>query len=278
MERGNGAKCSEEDPEHLTPAIWRSATCPVQKPKSHHQRAVLHSHTMASKDMFDDDDDNDGPELATDATLGLNKDYAARFEKRKKKQELSRLQQLHGDQEDSEDAESEDEDGELLTRDLDLQIFKTIDKLRSKDSGIYDPSKQWFEHTGTNQDRVNEMDDEMEDAPASGGGGEGSSQAKPRGKEAKPAKVTLKSQLLEHGAEALNSDDEDDADRMEDSGGGGGGRLAYDPEQESLRRAFKEGGRAFEEGSDDGGEDDGGGLLTKKVGEQQAVAGVVGLG
>ena len=167
--------------------------------------------------MFDDDDDDDGPEVTTDATLGLNKDYAARFENRKKKQELARLQQLHGDQDDSEDAESEDEDGELLTPDLDLQIFKTIDKIRAKDSGLYDPSKQWFEHTGTNQDRVD--GDDMEDVPASGGG-EGSSQAKPKAKEAKPAKVTLKSQLLEHGAEALNSDDEDDADRMEDSGGG----------------------------------------------------------
>ena len=167
--------------------------------------------------MFEDDDDDDGPEVTTDATLGLNKDYAARFENRKKKQELARLQQLHGDQDDSEDAESEDEDGELLTPDLDLQIFKTIDKIRAKDSGLYDPSKQWFEHTGTNQDRVD--GDDMEDVPASGGG-EGSSQAKPKAKEPKPAKVTLKSQLLEHGAEALNSDDEDDADRMEDSGGG----------------------------------------------------------
>eukprot|EP00964_Phaeocystis_antarctica_P075978 scaffold46954_cov63-Phaeocystis_antarctica.AAC.4 len=172
---------------------------------------------MGRKDMFDDDDDDDGPEVTTDATLGLNKDYAARFENRKKKQELARLQQLHGDQDNSEDAESEDEDGELLTPDLDLQIFKTIDKIRAKDSGLYDPSKQWFEHTGTNQDRVD--GDDMEDVPASGGG-EGSSQAKPKAKEPKPAKVTLKSQLLEHGAEALNSDDEDDADRMEDSGGG----------------------------------------------------------
>ena len=218
--------------------------------------------------MFDDDDDDDGPESTTDATLGLNKDYAARFENRKKKQELARLQQLHGDQEDSEDAESEDEDGELLTPDLDLQIFKTIDKIRAKDSGLYDPSKQWFEHTGTNQDRVD--GDEMEDVPASGGGGEGSSQAKPKAKEAKPAKITLKSQLLEHGAEALNSDDEDDADRMEDSGGGGGGRLAYDPEQESLRRALKEGGRALEEGSEEGDDDDGGLLTKKPASEQQA--------
>ena len=173
---------------------------------------------MGKKDMFDDEDDDDGPEPTTDVTLGINKDYAKRFENRKKKQELARLQQLYGDAADSEDAEIEDEDGELLTPDLDLQIFKTIDKIRAKDHDLYDPSKQWFEHTGTNQDRVD--GDEMEDVPASGGGGEGSSQAKPRGKEAKPAKVTLKSQLLEHGAEALNSDDEDDADRMEDSGGG----------------------------------------------------------
>ena len=164
--------------------------------------------------MFDDDDDDDGPEASTDATLGLNKDYAARFENRKKKQELARLQQLHGDVTDSEDAESEDEDAELLTPDLDLQIFKTIDKIRAKDSGLYDPSKQWFE-------------DVPEDGPQSSG--EGSSEAKPKAK-AKAAKVTLKSQLLEHGAAAMASDDSDD----DVEGGGGGGKLAYDPEQEKL--------------------------------------------
>ena len=160
---------------------------------------------MGKKDMFEDDDDDDGPESTTDVTLGINKDYAKRFENRKKKQELARLQQLYGDAEDSEDAESEDEDAELLTPDLDLQIFKTIDKIRAKDRDLYDPSKQWFENTGTNQDRVDEVDevDEVEDAPASGGDGEGSSQAKPAGKQPKPQKVTLRSQLLEHGADAM---------------------------------------------------------------------------
>ena len=153
---------------------------------------------MGKKDMFDDEDDDDGPEPTTDVTLGINKDYAKRFENRKKKQELARLQQLYGDAADSEDAESEDEDGELLTPDLDLQIFKTIDKIRAKDHDLYDPSKQWFENTGTNQDRVDEVDEvyEAEAAPASGGDGEGSSRAKPAGKQPKPQKVTRAAAII----------------------------------------------------------------------------------
>ena len=46
-------------------------------------------------------------------------------------QELARLREKYGDDDDS-DEESEDEDAELLTPALDVQIFKTIDKIRNR--------------------------------------------------------------------------------------------------------------------------------------------------
>ena len=85
--------------------------------------------------LFDDDDD-DAKDEASDAVFGHNKDYAARFERRKKKQELSRLQQLHGDdEEDSEDAESEDEDAKLLTPAS--KCFSPLASSLSRDRSMY---------------------------------------------------------------------------------------------------------------------------------------------
>ena len=64
----------------------------------------------------------------------------------------------------------------------------------------------------------------------------------------------------------MASDDEDGAEPSSRSRGRG--RLAYDPEQESLRRALKAGGGALGEESDEG-EEEGGGLLTKKPASAQ---------
>jgi protein KRI1 len=81
----------------------------------------------------------------------VNKDYAHRFEDRKRKQELDRLRQQYGDgalEDDSDDSEAgveEDEDGEQLTRDVDVQIFRTIDAIRARDPAVRDPSKRFFE-------------------------------------------------------------------------------------------------------------------------------------
>ena len=203
--------------------------------------------------LFDDDDD-DAKDEASDAVFGHNKDYAARFERRKKKQELSRLQQLHGDdEEDSEDAESEDEDAKLLTPGLDLQIFKTIDKIRSKDRGLYDKNKAWFE------------DEDEDEAGSAAGAGKSAAKAG-KAATAKEAKVTLRTQLLEHGAAALASDDEDEDEAGGEGSGRPQGKLAYDPEQESLRRAFLQvGSGEAEEGEADDDEEAAAGLLRRKA-------------
>ena len=64
-------------------------------------------------------------------SFGFNKSYAARFEKRHQAQELARLKARYGDQ-SSDDESTEDEDAELLTPGIDMQIFRTIDKIRNK--------------------------------------------------------------------------------------------------------------------------------------------------
>lgn len=207
------------------------------------------------------DEDSGGEEVGfgDDASFGLNKGYAKRFEKRKKMQELSRLRQLHGD-EDSEDAESEDEDAKLLTPALDLEILKTIDKIKNKKEGIYDQERVFFDEAEQGESSGSSSDDD-----------DGES-IKPAAKRA----LTLKQQLLEQGAEALVSDDEDDAEatkalakrrRLK-------GQLAYDEEQKKLREAFVSEaagdggteGEALEEGQGEAvGEEAAGGLLRKRA-------------
>jgi protein KRI1 len=208
------------------------------------------------------DEDSGGEEVGVgdDASFGLNKGYAKRFEKRKKMQELSRLRQLHGD-EDSEDAESEDEDAKLLTPALDLEILKTIDKIKNKKEGIYDQERVFFDEAEQGESSGSSSDDDDD--------GES---IKPAAKRA----LTLKQQLLEQGAEALVSDDEDDAEatkalakrrRLK-------GQLAYDEEQKKLREAFVSEaagdggteGEALEEGEGEAvGEEAAGGLLRKRA-------------
>jgi protein KRI1 len=46
---------------------------------------------------------------------------------------------------DSEEGEPEDEDGELVTPQVDAQIFKTIAMIRNKDPSIYTPDVRFFE-------------------------------------------------------------------------------------------------------------------------------------
>ena len=92
-------------------------------------------------DLFDDDDEEQAGEAGP---LKVNAAYAARFEKRKKKQEIARLREQYGDSEE-EDEEDEDEDGELLTPALDLQIMRTIDSIRNRRPEVYARDTRFFE-------------------------------------------------------------------------------------------------------------------------------------
>ena len=166
-----------------------------------------------SNALFDEgDEEEDGG-----AQFGLNKAYANRFEQRKKKQEMARLRERYGD-DDSSDASTEDEDGSLLTPALDLQIMRAVDKIRQKKPEVYAAGTSFY------------AQDAGEDAGEPAGG----ERAR---KQRKGEKLTLKRQLLEDGADALASDDED-GDQPPPSTG----KLAYDREQRELRAAFVETG------------------------------------
>ena len=163
--------------------------------------------------------------------MQVNQNYAKRFENRKQKQELARLREKHKGQDDSSEYSTEDEDGELLTPALDVEIFKTIDKIRNRKPEIYDTSSKFFSDAaaaagdgdGGSVDGDEESDDDDDDDDEAGGA---------REKRRRP--LTVKQQLLEQGATALVSDDEDDED--DDRRERRGANLAYDAEQRKLRQ------------------------------------------
>ncbi|KAJ3066571.1 KRRI-Interacting protein 1 [Podochytrium sp. JEL0797] len=174
----------------------------------------------------------------------INKSFAAKYEHNKKREEITFLKDRFGEHydradegSDSESDEEEDENGELLTKELDLQIMKTIGLIRSKKPEIYNPEKAFFstEDVQKSQESWNQKQEEK----------------KSQGK-----KVTLKDyhrqRLLEGGD--LESDSNNDSDDESSPPV----TKTYLQEQEDIKNSFKQ---AFagdgDEDSDD--EDD---LLT----------------
>lgn len=87
-------------------------------------------------------------EYSNDMKLTVNVDYAKRFEHNKRREELDKLESKFGDI-DSDDSnittsDEEDELGDLLTPELDAQLLKTVAKIRSKDSSIYNSNSEFF--------------------------------------------------------------------------------------------------------------------------------------
>ena len=231
--------------------------------------------------LFDDDEED----AETTTALGVNQGYAARFEKRKRIQELAQLQSRHGTQPESESEESEDDDAELLTPDLDLKILETIDRIKHKRPEVYDSNAQWFEGGGEDDDDSEDEEDEDEDEDEDEEDGDNDDGAR-AGSAVKRKKTTLRDQLLSQGAEALASDSDDEGDA---SGRTRSGQpIAYDEEQRQLRRAFMDGAGALDkgEGEDEGedeeeGDDAGDGgrrgeLLSAKRAKQSEGSGLYG--
>ena len=77
--------------------------------------------------------------------FSINENYAKRFEYNKKRQELEELSLKYKDQTSDSDSEIEDEDGELITPQVDAQIMKTITLLQKKSKEIYDGEKKYFD-------------------------------------------------------------------------------------------------------------------------------------
>ncbi|KAJ9608009.1 Kinetochore protein Spc24 [Cladophialophora chaetospira] len=109
---------------------------------------------LLSSDSSDSEDG--GADIASNAGLKVNEEYARRFEHNKKREELARLEEKHGkpdtsrkrkrdEASDSDESTSESEDeGEFATEALDSQIIATINAIRSKDPRVYDDSTTFY--------------------------------------------------------------------------------------------------------------------------------------
>ncbi|KAK6381648.1 Kinetochore protein Spc24 [Exophiala oligosperma] len=104
-------------------------------------------------------DSEDGGAEVQSVDLKVNESFARRFEYNKKREELQRLSEIHGeasrkrkrtensasddDSSDESTSESEDE-GDLATAALDSEIMATIKAIRSKDPRVYDQSVVFY--------------------------------------------------------------------------------------------------------------------------------------
>lgn len=90
----------------------------------------------------------------------VNEEYAQRFEHNKKREEKDRLEEKYGkdshtsnrkrgrddadDSEDTEEDESEDDEAELVTEDVDKEIFATLNAIKSRDPRVYDQNVKFY--------------------------------------------------------------------------------------------------------------------------------------
>ena len=172
-------------------------------------------------------------------SLQINTKYAQEYDTRKRREELTNYRQLKAlggiadsDDDESSDDESEDEDAELLTKDMDVKIIKTLRALKSKDEGIYDRNVKFFDEGDAY------ASDEEETS------GDGTKKAK--------RKMMYKDVVREHILEDIEAEEQgivmkDDGPRKQIDGND----LAYDKEQQEIRRAFLDSTHdAEEEGSE----------------------------
>ena len=203
--------------------------------------------------LHDDDDessDDDAPNSKTASDnnngLSINADYAREYEKRKRREELTKHRKVNfdldddrgygldggDDDDDSSTSEDEDEEGELLTPHLDAQIVKTLKALKRKDDSVYDRNATFYDKSSN-----------------SDGNGDDESSGTSEGKmKRKTYKDVVREQILEQ------MDDDDDGDsnsKKKGSSGGNAGDFAYDEEQRDIRRAFLESTR--DSGNDESG-------------------------
>ncbi|KAK4455868.1 KRI1-like family-domain-containing protein [Podospora aff. communis PSN243] len=97
----------------------------------------------------EDDQDDGGASVAPAAGLKINQEYARRFEHNKKREELQRLQEKYGangdeGSESSSDDETEDDEGILVTEELDAEISAVLQAIKNKDPRIYDKDAVFY--------------------------------------------------------------------------------------------------------------------------------------
>jgi protein KRI1 len=175
-----------------------------------------------------------------DASFNINKKWAAHYDEKKRKQDLSRARELglfsaDSGPVDSESDEDEDDVGEALTADVDEKIRETIAAIRNKDPRIYDKSRVFFPDE---ESKKTEGDDGAEPASSSAASGAGAG----AGHKRKTAKDVLREQLVaaaESGrSDAFDEDEDVTLGRARDAADRSVATRAYDDEQKALRRAF----------------------------------------
>ncbi|GIL71939.1 hypothetical protein Vretimale_611 [Volvox reticuliferus] len=200
-------------------------------------------HKQRKKSLLDEDD---GDGATGDFGFRVNKEYAARFEHNKRREELHRLQSkypeeaeilarkiareaakaagetLPADDSNEDSSDDEEEDAGDIPDEVEAKIFDTLLRIRSQDPSIYQKDVHFF----------TEDDNETEDGLAGD---------KPAAvKKAKPMylKDMIAKQALDYEAGGDSSDDEEA--RREQGRVNRGHPKAYDQEQEALRKAFLE--------------------------------------
>ncbi|XP_065905108.1 protein KRI1 homolog isoform X2 [Dysidea avara] len=163
----------------------------------------------------------------SDFKLTINKNYAQKYNKWKKSEELNKLKEKYGDEGDSDSSSSEIEDDTAhgVTAVNDKDFLKTLSLLKDKSPKIYSHSTKFY----ASED---ESDSEKNKVP----------QTKP---------IYLKdyerNQLLEKGSKAFISDSEDNYDEATSSK-----TLSYAEEQEKLKQNVRS---AIAEADNDTNED-----------------------
>jgi len=107
--------------------------------------------------MFKDERNNTDNESSDDeAGFTINKKYAKRFVEKNRRDDFFRAKEKGIMVGESSDSEEEDEVGDALTPQLDLDIIKTISMIRKKDSRIYKPDFNAFQE----DDKPDDQEDE----------------------------------------------------------------------------------------------------------------------
>ncbi|KAJ3136358.1 KRRI-Interacting protein 1 [Physocladia obscura] len=209
--------------------------------------------TMASvepSDILTIDLSNDSND--DEAELKINKLFASKYDEKKKAEEISLLRDKYGDdyeegsenETDSESEEEEDENGELLTKELDVQILKTIGLIRAKRPEVYDPKRKFF-----SEEELEKSKNEWEE--------------KQNIKKAEGKKVTLKDYHRQRLLEGTMDDQDDENDNASEIPI----PQTYFEEQEDIRRSFKEAFNSADNNDDDGSDD--GDLLVSMESKQK---------
>ena len=180
------------------------------------------------RELFDSSDEEEDEEVEfappskKEGILKVNKTYAKEFNDRKRREELANC---HVDEEESSssDESEEDEFADLLTPQLDIKIFQTINAIRRRDERLYDPNIQIFQQQEEDQ---------------------GESK-----KKAKHSKLLYKDVVREQILEQMDSDEEKRDVQKETTGGLE--RLAYDEEQRQIRDSFLKSVADADDGEDD---------------------------